>query len=150
MIDVELHQSFDGIDLDPHAIETLVQTICHAYHVEDAVVSVAVIDDKETCRINAQYLGHEGTTDCFSFDLTDNAEDRSHFEVIVNGEKAIEQAHLRGHSDQAELVLYITHGMLHNLGHDDLVEDKAQEMHAEEDRILTSLGYGAIYQNDLK
>jgi rRNA maturation RNase YbeY len=61
-----------------------------------------------------------------------------------------EQARLRGHSAQAELVLYITHGMLHNLGHDDLDEDKAQAMHAEEDRILKALGYGTIYQNDLK
>jgi probable rRNA maturation factor len=150
MIDVEIHQSFEGIDLDHHAIRTLIQTICQAYDVAEAVVSVAVIDDEETCRINAQYLNHEGSTDCFSFDLTDETEGRSCFEVIANGEKAIEQARLRGHSDQAELALYLTHGMLHNLGHDDLVEEKAQEMHAEEDRILKALGYGAIYQNDLQ
>jgi len=150
MIEVEIHQSFDRIVLDRDAIETLIQTICKAYQVSDAMVSVAVIDDAETCRVNAKYLGHEGTTDCFSFDLTDDTEERSHFEVIVNGEKAMEQARLRGHSDLAELVLYITHGMLHNLGHDDGDEDKAQEMHAEEDRILKALGYGTIYQNDLK
>ncbi|MCF7974412.1 MAG: rRNA maturation RNase YbeY [Phycisphaerae bacterium] len=150
MIDVEIHQSFEGVDLDPHAIETLVQTICHTYQVTDAMVSVAVITDEETCRLNAQYLDHEGTTDCFSFDLTDEAESRYHFEVIVNGEKAMEQARLRGHSAQAELALYLTHGMLHNLGHDDLVDEDARKMHAEEDRILRDLGYGAIYENDVK
>jgi probable rRNA maturation factor len=149
MIDVEIHQSFDGIDLDRHAIETLVQSICQAYAVTDARVSVAVIDDEETCRLNVRYLNHEGTTDCFSFDLTDDGQQRRDFEVIVNGEKAIEQARLRGHSVQAELALYLTHGLLHNLGHDDATEDEARAMHAEEDRILKALGYGAVYQNDL-
>ena len=149
MIDVEIHQSFDGIDLDCHAIEILVRIVCQAYEVTDAMVSVAVIDHEETCRLNARYLDHEGTTDCFSFDLTDEGQTRRDFEVIVNGEKAIEQARLRGHSAQAELALYLTHGLLHNLGHDDGVEDEARAMHAEEDRILRALGYGAIYQNDL-
>ncbi|NQV31583.1 MAG: rRNA maturation RNase YbeY [Phycisphaeraceae bacterium] len=150
MIEVEIHQAFEGIDLDQGAIETLIETICHGYQVADAMVSVAVIDDVETCRLNAQYLNHEGSTDCFSFDLTDETDTRRHFEVIVNGEKALEQARLRGHSDQAELALYVTHGMLHNLGHDDLVENQANKMHAEEDRILDSLGYGIIYHHDLK
>jgi probable rRNA maturation factor len=149
MIDAEIHQSFEGIELDQGAIETLIETICHAYQVSDAMVSVAVIDDVETCRLNAQYLNHEGSTDCFSFDLTDEIDDRPHFEVIVNGEKAMEQARLRGHSDQAEVALYVTHGMLHNLGHDDLNEDQAKKMHAEEDRILNSLGYGTIYHHDV-
>lgn len=148
MIDVEIHQSYEGITLDRAAIETLVQTVCHAYDVTDALVSVAVIDDAQTCELNTQYLNHEGSTDCFSFDLTDETDTRRHFEVIVNGEKAIEQARLRGHSDQAELALYVTHGMLHNLGHDDLVEEAAERMHAEEDRILNELGYGAIYHTD--
>ncbi len=150
MIDVEIHQSFEGIDVDQGAMETLVRTICQGYQVADAMVSVAVIDDAETCRLNAQYLNLEGSTDCFSFDLTDETDTRSHFEVIVNGEKAIEQARLRGHSDQAELALYVTHGMLHNLGHDDLAEDQAKKMHAEEDRILDVLGYGTIYYTHLK
>ena len=150
MIDVEIHQSFEDIDLDRAAIEILVQTVCHRHQVTDALVSIAVIDDAQTCRLNAQYLSHEGSTDCFSFDLTDEVDTRRHFEVIVNGERAMEQARLRGHSDQAELALYVTHGMLHNLGYDDLVEEAAQEMHAEEDRILSGLGYGIIYHSDLK
>ncbi|MCP4453801.1 MAG: rRNA maturation RNase YbeY [Planctomycetes bacterium] len=150
MIDVEIHQSFEGINVDQGAIETLIRTLCQAYQVADAMVSVAVVDDAETCRLNAHYLNHEGSTDCFSFDLTDETDTRSHFEVIVNGEKAVEQARLRGHSDQAELALYVAHGMLHNLGHDDLVEEAAKRMHAEEDRILNELGYGTIYHADLK
>lgn len=150
MIEVEIDSSFSGFDLDCEAIEVLVRFICEAYDVVDAVVSVAVIDHEKTCEINAQYLNHEGTTDCFSFDLTDETEKRSHFEVIVNGELAVEQAQLRGHSAQAELALYITHGMLHNLGHDDLQADKAKAMHEEEDRILLALGYGTVYQNKIQ
>jgi probable rRNA maturation factor len=150
MIDVEIHQSFDGIDVDQDAMVKLIQTLCQEYNVADAMVSVAVIDDQETCRLNAQYLNHEGSTDCFSFDLTDETDTRSYFEVIVNGQRAVQQARMRAHGDQAELALYVTHGMLHNLGHDDLKEDQAKKMHAEEDRILGRLGYGAIYHTHLK
>ena len=150
MIEVEIHQPFEGIDLDRDAIVTLIETICRGYAVADALISIAVIDDVETCRLNAQYLNHEGSTDCFSFDLTDETDPCRHFEVIVNGQRAVEQALLRGHGDQAELALYVTHGMLHNLGHDDLVEDEAKKMHAEEDRILDSLGYGTIYHSHVK
>ena len=37
------------------------------------------------------------------------------------------------------------HGLLHAIGFDDRDEVQARRMHAEEDRILTSLGLGAVY-----
>ncbi len=63
---------------------------------------------------------------------------------------ALRQADLRGHSSQAELALYITHGLLHNLGFDDSTEDKAKKMHDMEDKILQQLGYGLVYNKNTK
>jgi probable rRNA maturation factor len=63
---------------------------------------------------------------------------------------AVRQALLRNHSSQAELALYITHGLLHNLGFDDTAEDQAEEMHNTEDEILKQLGYGLVYNTQIK
>jgi probable rRNA maturation factor len=69
---------------------------------------------------------------------------------VVNGEKAKSQAARRGHCAQAELALYITHGLLHNLGFDDLLPKKANEMHRLEDEILQQQGFGLVYDKKRK
>ena len=55
------------------------------------------------------------------------------------------QARLRGHNAQAELALYILHGLLHNLGFDDVTAAKAAKMHKAEDDILKKFGFGVVY-----
>jgi len=69
------------------------------------------------------------------------------FELVVNGEMAVKEAACRGHSDEAELALYITHGLLHNLGFDDSTPDQAQKMHDAEDEFLQQHGFGLVYNN---
>jgi probable rRNA maturation factor len=61
---------------------------------------------------------------------------------------AVRQANLRGHSSEAELALYITHGLLHNLGFDDSTQGQAEKMHNIENEILQQLGYGPIYNGE--
>jgi probable rRNA maturation factor len=63
---------------------------------------------------------------------------------------ALRQANSRGHSSEAEIALYITHGLLHNLGFDDSTEPKAKNMHDIEDNILQQLGYGLVYNKNTK
>jgi len=113
-------------------------------------VSIAIVDDVEITRLNEQFLGHEGTTDCLSFDLSDEdaGGDGKVFDLIVNGALAAREAERRGHAPQAELALYITHGLLHNLGFDDGTAEQARAMHRTEDEILQHLGYGLVYDSD--
>jgi rRNA maturation RNase YbeY len=70
--------------------------------------------------------------------------------VIVNGERAVKEAQLRNHSSEAELALYITHSLLHNLDFDDSTDEQARKMHKIEDEILQNLGYGLVYNNNIK
>jgi probable rRNA maturation factor len=65
--------------------------------------------------------------------------------MIVNAEKAKREAEARGHDERSELALYIVHGMLHNLGFDDLEPQQGRLMHSMENRILAQTGYGAVY-----
>ena len=63
---------------------------------------------------------------------------------------AVRQANQRGHSSEAELALYITHGLLHNLGFDDSTKKQARKMHETEDKILQEFGYGIVYNKSIK
>ncbi|OHB65226.1 MAG: rRNA maturation RNase YbeY, partial [Planctomycetes bacterium RBG_13_62_9] len=110
-------------------------------------ISIGIVDDAEMRRLNRKHLSRRGSTDCLSFDLSDEADPRRPrvFDIIVNGELAIHEAARRGHSAGAELALYIVHGLLHQLGFDDATARQAERMHRMEDEILRDVGYGSVY-----
>jgi probable rRNA maturation factor len=150
MITVQVAQHFLDVPVDAVGLEKLARCVCERLGAARAVVSIGIVDDAEISRLNETYLGRRGTTDCLSFDLSDSEDaggDRV-FEVIVNGELALREAAARGHAAEAELALYIAHGLLHNLGFDDATPGKAREMHRMENEILEHLGYGLLYDND--
>jgi probable rRNA maturation factor len=148
---IQIANEFSGIDSPPSKIKKLVRAVLDRFGLSKATVSIAIVDDAEIRKLNARFLNRKSNTDCLSFDLSDTRDSQSPklFELIVNGEMAVRQAKLRGHASQAELALYITHGLLHNLGFDDSTESKARKMHDMEDNILQQLGYGFVYNKSL-
>ena len=149
-IAVQVTRDFKAIDISLSKVEELVKTVCNRFVGPGRQqigydVSIAIVDDAEIKRLNSRFLNHETTTDCLSFDLSDDQGESKIFDLVVNGEMAVRQAEMRGHSSEAELALYITHGLLHNLGFDDLKPDQAQKMHDTEDEILHQMGYGFVY-----
>ena len=148
---IQITNNFDGIDAPLSKIKKLVQAVCDRFKLSEATVSIAIVDDAEIKNLNSRFLNRKSNTDCLSFDLSDTQDSLSPkmFELIVNGEMAVRQADLRGHASQAELALYITHGLLHNLGFDDATDSKARNMHDMEDNILQQLGYGFVYNKSL-
>ncbi len=166
---VQIAKNFDGLDVNIPKLKKLVKTVFTRFKPcerRETVVSVAIVDDAEMKRVNKQFLRHNATTDCLSFNLSDDQSRASKrgvrkrqeknvprpvrsapklFELVVNGEMAVKEANLRGHCGEAELALYITHGLLHNLGFDDSTKAQAKKMHDTEDQILQQLGYGLVY-----
>ena len=149
---IQIANNFAGIDTPASKIKKLVQAVFERFGLSKATVSIAIVDDAEIKNLNSRFLNRKSNTDCLSFDLSDTQEPQSPklFELIVNGEMAVRQANLRGHASQAELALYITHGLLHNLGFDDATDSKARKMHDMEDNILQQLGYGFVYNKNTK
>ncbi len=115
-----------------------------------AELSFVLTDDDEIARLNSDYLSHEGPTDVLSFDLRDDRAGDGHVEgeIVISVETAIRQAAVRGHSVDAEAALYAIHGVLHLLGYEDGNPDEAARMHDTEDRILSSIGLGPIFDVD--
>ncbi|MHC4070037.1 MAG: rRNA maturation RNase YbeY [Planctomycetota bacterium] len=163
---VQIAKNFDGLDVNISKIRKLVKTVCTRFRLSRATVSIAIVNDTEMKRLNKQFLNLAATTDCLSFNLSDeqgrvvkrrvrkqqekNVPGPGHtaakiFELIVNGEMAVKEAKSRGHSGEAELALYVVHGLLHNLGFDDSNQAQAKKMHETEDGILQELGYGLVY-----
>jgi probable rRNA maturation factor len=146
-ITVHIARDFKNIEVRPPELKKLVKAICNRFKLSKATVSIAIADDTQIRKLNNQFLNSKSTTDCLSFDLSDDEVPQSPklLELIVNGEMAVRQANLRGHSSEAELALYITHGLLHHLGFDDATESQTRKMHDMEDEILQQLGYGLVY-----
>jgi probable rRNA maturation factor len=152
---VQIANNFAGINTRPSKIKKLVEAVFNhlsAGQTGETIVSIAIVDDAEIRKLNSRFLKCKSITDCLSFDLSDNHQPQSPklFELIVNGEMAVRQANSLGHSCEAELALYITHGLLHNLGFDDSKDSKAKKMHDIEDKILQQLGYGLVYNKYTK
>jgi len=166
---VDISKNFEGIDVHQPKLEKLVKAICSRFKISQATVDIAIVDDAQIRKINKQFLNRDYATDCLSFDLSDENDTRLNenqtreneletletsllksFELVVNGQRAIEEAKLRGQSGEAELALYITHGLLHTLGFDDSRPDKAEKMHMLENEILQQQGFGLVYNKGEK
>ncbi len=148
-ISVHVTTRFEGTSIATDVLAPLVRAICKRFGVAKAKIEIAVVDDDEIRRLNHRFLGRDDSTDCLSFDLSEGKSTRQ-FEIVVNGPRAVEEARLRGHSAEAELALYVTHGLLHNLGFDDAEPQQAEEMHRVEDEILQSQGFGCVYNSQAK
>jgi probable rRNA maturation factor len=59
---------------------------------------------------------------------------------VLGVEIARDQAERRGHDVQAELALYVIHGLLHLCGYDDHSDEEAGRMRARERHYLAALG----------
>ena len=150
-IAVQIAENIKLSDIDIPKLKKLVETVCKRFELSKATVSIAIVGDGEIRELNKRFLNQDRATDCLSFDLSDrNGREEKAFELVVNGELAAKEARLRGHCCEAELALYITHGLLHNLGFDDCTESQAEKMHDTEDEILQQLGYGTVYNKGAK
>lgn len=113
-------------------------------------VRVRIVDDAAMAAAHLQYSGIPGTTDVLTFDLAEGEDGRTVLDtdIIACLDEAVRQAAARGHSIDHELLLYIIHGALHCLGHDDHDEAAAARMHAEEDRLLQAIGIGRTFARE--
>jgi probable rRNA maturation factor len=144
-IDVEFDTASESVPADLTALERLVRDVCMEGHVSRASVSIRIVEDQDMIQTHRDYMGLETTTDVMSFDLSDEFEPQKTFALVVNAAMAARQARQRGHSAEAELALYVTHGLLHNLGYDDGDDEQARQMHLKEDEILQRHGFGPVY-----
>ena len=128
----------------------LVKSICKLFHINSAVINILITDNRQIRFFNKKFHHRDAVTDCLSFNLSLPADKHKLFDIIVNAQKATSESKKRKHSFQAELALYITHGLLHNFGFNDHSIKQAKLMHQMEDNILQQQGLGNIFNSSEK
>ena len=103
-------------------------------------IGVVFVDNKKIQEINKTFLRHNYATDVLSFPYQDDATTLAG-EVVVSVEMAVQVAQERGCSVEGEIALYLIHGLLHLLGHDDTQKTSAAMMRQREGELLEALGY---------
>lgn len=129
--------------LDEHAVSALT----HVPRAAGAEISVRIVEDREMARNHERHTDATGTTDVLTFDLTEDG-GPVHADLLICLDEAERQARAHQHPVTHELLLYIVHGCLHCMGHNDTDEEASARMHAEEDRVLHAIGIGAIFDPD--
>lgn len=106
----------------------------------EAKLSFAFVDNNEIRKLNKRYFDSDEVTDVIAFPLG-NQKNVINGEIVVSVEAAVDTAG-KGRMDiEGEIFLYIVHGLLHLLGHNDEISEDAKIMHEKESRILKKLGY---------
>jgi probable rRNA maturation factor len=106
---------------------------------DEAIVSIAVVDDETIHELNRQFLAHDYPTDVLSFTLEDDPP-RLEGEIIVSVDTARQNAFEAGWSADDELLLYVIHGTLHLAGYLDKDPEDYAAMRAAEAAVLDRLG----------
>ena len=109
-------------------------------------LSLALVADAQMSKIHHRFMRDTSPTDVLTFPLEQNSRGRATSgEIVINVSQALRESRRRGIALQNELLLYALHGMLHLKGLDDRTDSQYRRMHGLEDRILTQLGVGAVF-----
>ena len=101
---------------------------------EEMQVSMLLTDEQEIAAIHDRFLGVSSGTDVISFPMDDGVD------MVISVERAERESAARGHAFEAELALYIVHGILHVSGYDDTTDDARVRMREAERAVLVTLG----------
>jgi probable rRNA maturation factor len=122
---------------DHARLKKAVRLILDDAGIRAAEISIAIVGDAEVQRLNRQYLNHDYPTDVLSFVLEQDAAAHSlDGQIIVSSDYAAREAPRYGWTPADELLLYVIHGSLHLLGHDDTTPSAQQCMRQAESHYL--------------
>jgi probable rRNA maturation factor len=147
MIKVSVASPQESVPIDRGRMRQIVRTVLEGESISNAEVSLAFVDNATSHQLNKRYLDHDEPTDILTFPLRD-AVGKLTGELVVGAEVAQTQASERGHEVEAELALYVIHGLLHLCGFDDKSAEQVVRMRERERHYLGLLGYPDISEKE--
>jgi probable rRNA maturation factor len=130
----------ETVPIDRPSMRRVATAVLDGEGESEAQISLAFVDNATIHQLNKRYLNHDEPTDVLSFPLSEARERRLAGELVIGAEVARAQAAERGHDVQAELALYVIHGLLHLCGYDDHEPRDAVRMRGRERHYLRALG----------
>ena len=148
--------NYNSIAELPEEEELIKKVVCTVLEYEEVStefdVYITLTNNDEIHKINKEYREVDRPTDVLSFPMyeREEIENLKHLvsdeiekilgDIIISIEKIKEQAEEYGHSFERELAYLVTHGMLHLLGYDHMIEDEKNIMRKREEGVLEILG----------
>jgi probable rRNA maturation factor len=139
MLSIDFSNRQTVLRIDERRIARAAEAILGNAGFFDAHLSIVLVDDPTIHGLNRQYLEHDYATDVLSFVL-ERSSQHLEGEVIVSADMAIRRAGEFGWSADEELLLYVVHGLLHLVGHDDGTTEERAVMRELERRYLAAIG----------
>jgi probable rRNA maturation factor len=141
MSKIAIHSPQEMVAIDRGRLREIARAVLEGEGVPEYEISLALVDNPTIHRLNKQYLDHDEPTDVLSFPYSAANSKKLEGELVIGVEIALEQAKERGHDVQAELALYVVHGLLHLCGYDDKSADAEKEMRERERHYLQRAGF---------
>ena len=117
---------------------------------ELAEITVRLVDEAESRKLNLDYRGYDRSTNILSFPWSVPKEFNSHFlgDLAICAPGVKREAVEQGKEPEAHWAHLVVHGVLHLLGfdHENLLD--AEAMESQEISILGRLGYPNPYMDD--
>jgi probable rRNA maturation factor len=126
------------VKLDRPRLREIVKQVMAEEDIKDYEISLAFVDNPTIHGINKRFLEHDEPTDVITFPYSSGKV--LVVELVIGVEVALEQARVGGHEVDAELALYVIHGLLHLVGYDDKDAHDRKQMRVRERYHLNGLG----------
>jgi probable rRNA maturation factor len=138
---IEIADEQEAHPIDHARLTAAVGRVLADAGMRSAEISIAIVGDERMHALNREYLEHDYPTDVLSFVLEhDLAAKTIEGQIIASADYAAREAARYGWQTDDELLLYVIHGCLHLVGHDDHTEEGKQAMRAAEANYLTLFG----------
>jgi probable rRNA maturation factor len=133
---VEVSDTQGHLAIEPEALSGLARRVLEGEGIAAGSISIALVDDATIQGVNRRHLAHDWPTDVISFRFSEAGDPDLTGEIVVSAERAAAVARQFGVDAEAELALYMVHGLLHLCGYDDLATSDLDAMRRREGEIL--------------
>ena len=134
-IEVEIEDLQTAVELDQDRIIDLVHFVLKDQQ-HQGRVGLCFVEDEEISRLHLQFMDDPTVTDVITFPLEERRSGHLDGEIVISTETAVRQAPEHHLGPLEETHLYVIHGLLHLLGHDDLHPAQAEAMGRLQEELL--------------
>ncbi len=131
--------------------EAWIAAVLKNQQIDEAEVSVYIVDEGESQELNSQYRGKEKPTNILSFpaDIPEEVGVPLLGDLVICAPVVEREAQEQQKMLDAHWAHMLVHGSLHLLGYDHLEDDEAELMEALETDIMLGLGFSAPYEETI-
>jgi probable rRNA maturation factor len=147
-IDIESNSQSQLIP-DLSDIERWISATLQSQDLENADVSIYIVDEEEGQELNSQYRCRDYPTNVLSFpaDIAEEVGIPLLGDLVICAPVVEREAQEQNKALAAHWAHMLVHGTLHLIGFDHIDDGEAEQMESLETQIVTGLGYPAPYQD---